>query len=414
MKEYFSSDEAIARPEVKQPVALKLSRPRWIAAYFARFKALEEGRLTIVLPDGGQWTVGAGEPHAIVRLFSFAPIRRYLFGGDLGFAESYMAGEWDCPDLTTFFNLVIRNENIFGLEGGGIWMKRAMRRFYHRRRGNSREGSKRNIAFHYDLGNDFYRRWLDETMTYSSAWFEDENQGLEQAQLNKYQTIAKLAEFQAGQSVLEIGCGWGGFSELAAIDHGVKIRGLTLSQEQLDYAQQRYRSKGIENLAEVAFCDYRDELGQYDRIVSIEMFEAVGEENWDTYFQAVYDRLKPGGKAVLQVITINEDRYERYRDETDFIQRYIFPGGMLPSCTVFAESVKKNGLKLTTTQKFGTSYAETLRHWQRRFQHAWPEIAKDGFDLKFKRMWEYYLSYCESGFDAGAIDVCLFKIEKPA
>jgi cyclopropane-fatty-acyl-phospholipid synthase len=212
--------------------------------------------------------------------------------------------------------------------------------------------------------------------------------------------------------VLEIGCGWGGFSEFVARDIGAEIHGLTLSQEQLSFANKRYQKAGLDHLATAAYTDYRDSNGQFDKIVSIEMFEAVGEENWDTYFQSVQERLAPGGVAVLQIITIDDHRFHSYRKGADFIQRYIFPGGFLPSQSALGNAIKRNGFELIRSEFFGQSYARTCASWNKQFQHAWPEIQSMGYSLNFKRMWEYYLSYCEAGFQEGCVDVGIFKIKK--
>jgi len=286
-------------------------------------------------------------------------------------------------------------------------------RLRHLMNANTKTGSRRNISYHYDLGNAFYETWLDSSMTYSSALFQGE-ETLEQAQANKYQAIAQMAELTSDDRVLEIGCGWGGFSEYAARQYQANIHGLTLSTEQLAFAQNRYQASGIAERASASLTDYRDVSGTYDKVVSIEMFEAVGYENWDAYFQTIKSRLKPGGIAALQIITIEDERFEHYRNGVDFIQRYIFPGGMLPSPKVLKRSIERNGLRLAESQYFGQSYAKTCHIWQKNFQHAWNDIERMGFDLRFKHMWEYYLSYCEAGFKAGSIDVGIFKLVNDA
>lgn len=373
---------------------------------------LKHGRLALTLPDGQTLNFGKTGPQAHITLKNYKPLSRFMLNGDMGLAESYMDGEWETPDLTALFDIALANEATFSLDNRGGWLYRSLNRLRHMLNANSKKGSRRNIAYHYDLGNDFYDKWLDETMTYSSALFE-KDEPLKAAQLNKYRKIAEMAEMadlKANEKVLEIGCGWGGFSELAAGEYGSKIEGLTLSQEQLSYAQNRYRENNIDHLASASLTDYRDASGQYDKIVSIEMFEAVGYENWDSYFQAIRRLLKPGGTAVLQVILIEDDRFESYRKSVDFIQRYIFPGGLLPSVKELSKAVKRNDLRLEDQYLFGPSYAKTCKLWQRDFQHAWNDIKSLGFDARFKRMWEYYLSYCEAGFNAGTIDVGLFKI----
>ncbi len=394
------------------PTSLQSLNP-WVKTLSSQLGRLEHGRLTIVLPGGKPLHFGSGEAHATVILNSYRPVSKFLLQGDLAFAESYLDGEWECPDLTALFNLVLKNESVFALENKGSWRVKWLNRLRHLMNANSRRGSKRNIAYHYDLGNRFYESWLDRTMTYSSALFEGE-ETLEEAQQTKYRAIADMADLKAGERILEIGCGWGGFSELAATEYSCRIEGLTLSKEQLEYARDRYNDADIGHLATASLLDYRDSKGQYDKIVSIEMFEAVGYENWDTYFDILWQRLKPGGTAVLQTILIEDERFENYRQNVDFIQRYIFPGGLLPSVEALSRTLERHDLTLEDQHLFGASYARTCEIWQRDFQHAWDQISAMGFDNRFKRMWEYYLSYCEAGFRAGTIDVGLFKIHKPA
>lgn len=394
-----------------------LFHDKWLAKAAELFTDHTRGNLDLYLPDGQALRLGsdvAEGPQAKIVLRSLKPLSHLFLRGELAFAQSYMDGEWDSPDLTALFAFALANENKLSNQGLGSTLLRYFHRLRHLMNRNSRRGSKRNIAYHYDLGNDFYRTWLDDTMTYSSAMFDRNTETFEHAQQKKYRTIADMAELQPSDNVLEIGCGWGGFSELAARDIGCRIEGLTLSREQQDYAQNRYARAGVGDRAVAAYRDYRDASGTYDKIVSIEMFEAVGEENWPTYFRAIRERLKPGGIAVLQVITINDDIFEDYRKGADFIQRYIFPGGFLPSPGALAKAVSEGGLNLDQTHFFGASYARTCELWNRRFQHAWPDIERMGYDHAFKRMWEYYLSYCEVGFQAGRINVGLFKISKPA
>lgn len=389
----------------------------WLKLIMRRFAGLEHGRLSIFLPGGGAVNIGSNTksgPQARMILKSYKPLAKLFLNGELAFAQSYIDGEWESPDLTAVFDFALANERALAGQTAGNWVARSVNRMRHLLNRNSKTGSKRNIAYHYDLGNAFYAKWLDDSMTYSSALFETGRETLEQAQYAKYRAIAKMLDLQSGDDVLEIGCGWGGFSELAARHYGCRIHGLTLSQEQLRYARQRYREACVDELASVSYTDYRDSEGQYDKLVSIEMFEAVGEENWDTYFQTVFERLKPGGTAVLQVITIDEERFETYRKGTDFIQRYIFPGGFLPSPDALQQAVTRNGLQLERSRFFGQSYGRTCAEWQKHFQHAWDDIEPHGYDKNFKRMWEYYLSYCEAGFKAESVDVGLFKIVKPA
>ena len=389
----------------------------WITRFINSFTQIDNGNLTIILPDGNHVCLGSSDtvgPIATLILNSYNPISKILLKGEVAFAESYMDGEWETPDLTAIFDFFLANERILEDQTMGSWTSRALLRLQHIFNRNSKAGSKRNIAYHYDLGNNFYKAWLDDTMTYSSAIFKNGNESLMEAQVNKYNTIAEIADLRYGDNVLEVGCGWGGFTEIAASKHGCKVHGLTLSQEQLSFAKKRFRSSKIDDIATVSFTDYRDSVGFFDKIISIEMFEAVGEENWNTYFQTIYDRLKPAGVAVLQVITIDNDRFKAYRKGADFIQRYIFPGGLLPSPQALEEAITRNGLHLECSRFFGSSYAKTCSIWKKQFQHAWEEIEQLNYDQSFKRMWEYYLSYCESGFKAKRVDVGIFKIIKPA
>ncbi|MEQ8287638.1 cyclopropane-fatty-acyl-phospholipid synthase family protein [Thalassospira sp.] len=377
---------------------------------------LHYGRLTIVLPDGDNlYVTGEQETdlQAAIHIHDWQAIRKLATGGDVAFAEAYMNGSWSSPDITRIMRIAMLNEAIVKARLAGGFLARTIARIGHLRNANTLEGSKRNISYHYDLGNEFYSAWLDPSMTYSSGYYRRTNMSLESAQAAKYQRICDLAELQPGEKVLEVGCGWGGFAELAAGTYRCNVTGLTLSQEQHALARRRLLMQGLNDRTDIVLRDYRDQEGQFDKIVSIEMFEAVGEEHWPTYFDMIRKCLKPGGKAVLQIITIDDDRFETYRKGADFIQRYIFPGGMLPSPTALAGAVANAGLYLQHSEFFGKSYARTLAEWQRRFQHGWDDIAKQGFDLRFKRMWEYYLAYCEIGFDHGSIDVGLFVIEHP-
>tara|TARA_B110000091_G_scaffold99932_1_gene108745 strand:- start:1309 stop:2538 length:1230 start_codon:yes stop_codon:yes gene_type:complete len=389
----------------------------WLKRFVAYFSDLEEGQLTLILPDENVVKFGQNNlkgPQACIRLNSYKPLSTLFAKGDLAFAESYIQGEWGSPDLTALLEFGIAMEDKFAIKSSNNVVLKILNRIRHVLNRNSRSGSRKNIANHYDLGNDFYKLWLDETMTYSSAMFNSPADTLKQAQLNKYQAIAEMLNTRKSDRVLEIGCGWGGFSEYIAKLVDVQIDGLTLSKEQLDFANARYRDAGLEKQATASYTDYRDSTGQYDKIVSIEMFEAVGEANWDTYFQTIHDRLAPGGTAVLQIITIENDRFHSYRKSVDFIQRYIFPGGFLPSPESFQAALDRNNFTLEKTHFFGASYAHTCALWNKQFQHAWPQVEAMGYSTSFKRMWEYYLSYCEAGFKTGCIDVGLFKIKKTA
>ncbi|GGO79746.1 cyclopropane-fatty-acyl-phospholipid synthase [Marinobacterium nitratireducens] len=377
-------------------------------------REIRHGQLRLWLPSGQALQAGQGQgPHAEVRLNNWRPIRRFLAGGELGWAESYLDGDWDTPDLLALMQWALANEDSLRPAAAGSVVSRMLHRLFHRSRRNSRRGSRRNIAFHYDLGNDFYRRWLDPTMTYSSALFAHPQQTLEAAQLNKYRRICELLELHPGQRVLEIGCGWGGFAETAAGEYGVTVDGITLSREQLAWARERVADSPLAARCRFSLTDYRDLDQRYDRIASIEMFEAVGEEHWPRYFDQLKRCLKPGGLAVLQVISIASDRFEDYRRGTDFIQRYVFPGGMLPSPDRLAAQIESAGLQLSHAEHFGADYARTLQHWRRAFDDSWPEIQPLGFDDRFRRLWHYYLAYCECGFNRGCIDVGLYLLRAP-
>jgi len=372
---------------------------------------LQAGSLTLHLPNGMTHRfqgVEAG-PEAEIRIRDTAALRRLLLGGDIGFAESYVAGHWGTPDLLALMTLAERNQAVLagGLRGAApmLWVNR----LYHRLRANSRRGSRRNIAYHYDLGNAFYALWLDPGMTYSAALFADPEQDLADAQAAKYRRIGELAALRPGAQVLEIGCGWGGFMEHAA-RLGAGVRGLTLSREQLAYANGRMERLGLGSQAKAELTDYRDSSGAYDAVVSIEMLEAVGEAHWPRYFQTLRQRLAPGGAAVVQVITISDERFPGYRARTDFIQRHIFPGGMLPCPRVLREQAAAAGLRIDHAETFGGSYARTLALWRARFLASWPRIEALGFDQRFRRLWEYYLCYCEAGFASGAIDVGIYRL----
>lgn len=374
------------------------------------------GAVTVIFPNGRTRTVGnpANGEHAVLRLNNLSVITEAMQRGTVGFAAAYMRGDIEVDDLTALFRFFLQNRDIFEKANPGFFRKAAGDLHYHLSRRNTLEGSKKNIAEHYDLGNDFYGQWLDPSMTYSSALFSSGNQSLEEAQLAKYHRVADMAGVTEGSSVLEIGCGWGGFAETVARDYKARLRGITLSAEQLKFGQERLRRQGLDDLATLVFEDYRNTEGQFDHIGSIEMIEAVGEDNWPSYFQTIHDRLKPGGTAAIQAITINEADFEGYRSGPDFIQRYIFPGGMLLTKTVMREFGERFGLVLENTETFGLSYAKTLKLWRDRFLERWPVIAPLGYDEEFKRKWVYYLSYCEAGFIEGSIDVGIYQYRKPA
>ncbi|MFC0011383.1 SAM-dependent methyltransferase [Devosia nitrariae] len=372
--------------------------------------------MTAILPNGRTRTLGnpATGQHAVLRLNNFNVLSEAMQRGTVGFAAAYMNGDIESDDLTALFRFFLQNRDMFEKANPGMFRRAAHDLHYHLSRRNTLEGSKQNIAEHYDLGNDFYGQWLDPSMTYSSAVFTSGDQSLEEAQLAKYRRVADMAGITEGSTVLEIGCGWGGFAETVARHYKAQLRGITLSAEQLKFGLERLRSQGLDTFAELVFEDYRHTKGQFDHIASIEMIEAVGEDNWPGYFQTLYDRLKPGGTAAIQAITINEADFEGYKSGPDFIQRYIFPGGMLLTKTVMKEFGDKVGLVLENAEHFRLSYAKTLALWRERFLERWPMIAPLGYDEHFKRKWVYYLSYCEAGFTEGSIDVGIYQYRKPA
>lgn len=368
---------------------------------------IDTGKLSIKLPRGKSYTFDSGNPGPAgqIELKNWRLARKVALGGTIGVAESYMDGDWDSPDVTEMLMFFLKNQSIYkdvASQSPVINMISSVRHWLNR---NTRSGSKRNIAAHYDLGNEFYELWLDSSMTYSSAIYEEGTNSLERAQEDKYRSLATRMGITPDSHVLEIGCGWGGFAEFVTREIGAKLTGLTISQEQLDFARKRIQKAGLQDRAEFLFQDYRDETGQYDHIASIEMFEAVGEEYWPTYFGKIRDCLKPGGTAGLQIITINDGSYEAYRKRPDFIQRYIFPGGMLPSPAALSDVTTQEGLKLEQERIFPQDYARTLREWRLTFNEKWNDIVKLGFDERFKRMWEFYLYYCEAGFKSEGIDV---------
>ncbi|PKO88728.1 MAG: SAM-dependent methyltransferase [Betaproteobacteria bacterium HGW-Betaproteobacteria-10] len=371
---------------------------------FQLLEKLHNGRLEIRLPDGSSRLFGHGEPSVTLNVIDEAMFSAVLAKGDIGLAEAYLDAQWDSPDITGLLALLANNRAVLKKAVYGSWRNLLAARVRHWLNGNSRAGSKRNIMAHYDLGNDFYQLWLDPGMSYSSALYRAVDEGnLESAQRAKYARILSRLKADAGQSVLEIGCGWGGFAELAVAD-GLQVTGLTLSPAQLKWAQKRVPG------ADLRLQDYRDTQEQFDHIVSIEMFEAVGERWWPTYFKSIAKALKPGGRAVVQSITIRDDLFANYRKGTDFIQQYVFPGGMLPSRAAFRAAAAKQGLVVHGEYAFGEDYARTLAEWRHAFEAKWPEIAALGFDENFRRLWRMYLCYCEAGFLAGNVDVVHFEL----
>ncbi|UYN93409.1 MAG: class I SAM-dependent methyltransferase [Enhydrobacter sp.] len=372
-------------------------------------KALDRlavGRLILRLPDGAVRAFGpAAEPAAELDVRRWRFFRRVLVDGDMGFAEAYMDGDCDSPDLPRLIALLAENERALGAVAVRNGLHNLLLRVLHRRRDNSRGGARRNIHAHYDLGNAFYRLWLDPSMTYSAALYGGETgKPLEIAQAAKYDRILEQLGARQGDSVLEIGCGWGGFAEAAA-RRGLRVTAITISREQLDYARRRLERAGVADRVDLQFRDYRDVEGRYDHIVSIEMIEAVGERYWPDYFATLRRHIAPGGSALVQAIVIAEQFFEAYRRQPDFIQTYIFPGGMLPTPRHLAEQCRRAGLRVAELYSFGRDYAHTLETWLSHFDRVAIEIARQGFDERFRRMWRYYLAYCAAGFSTGRTDV---------
>ena len=374
------------------------------------------GSIDITLPDGGRLS-GRGAlpgPHASIALRRWRTLARLALAGDIGLAESFRDGEWTTPDLTALLEFGIRNESGWGDRLDAAWPARWLYRALHVARTNTPRGSRQNIAFHYDLGNDFYALWLDPELIYSSALYRDPAQSLEEAQAAKLERVASLLRLDglpADARVLEIGCGWGAMALRLARTHPAQVVGLTLSNAQLAHGRRQLVAAGIAEQVELRLQDYRDVRGVFDRIVSIEMLEAVGERYWPIYFKTLRERLRPGGVAVIQVITIADAHFEKYRRGADFIQRFIFPGGMLPSPAAMRTAAEGAGLTMATEERFGASYATTLVEWRHRFAKAWPQISALGFDEEFRRLWEYYLCYCEAGFRSGRVDVGLYRLQ---
>jgi len=389
--------------------------PRAVRLALGFASGLRRGTLDITLPDGRRVRLGGVEPGpaAAMTLANYGFASRLLNGGDIGVAEAYLQGEWDTPDLTQFLYLFCVNHDLIQTMLGDNPVMRFLQNLRHWFNRNTKRRARHNIYAHYDIGNAFYSAWLDPTMTYSSALFEDDTPDLTAAQNNKYRRLAEAIDLQPGQKVLEIGCGWGGFAEYAAKNYGANVVGLTISAEQRDFARKRIQDAGLGDKVEIRFQDYRDERGQYDRIASIEMIEAVGEQFWPQYFSQLRDRLLPGGLVGIQAITIQDRFFQTYRREVDFIQRYVFPGGMLPSPEVLKSLGERFGVPVIREHIFGQDYAKTLATWRNNFRAAWPNLTPLGFDDRFRRLWEYYLAYCEAGFLSGNIDVRQVVFAKP-
>jgi len=398
---------------LKSSPSLPADTPAAARAVFKLLQSLQIGALDVQLPDGSSAHFGGAEgPRAALRIRDWAVCSAALRSGDIGFAESYVAGHWTTPDLCALLELLVRNREALESVVYGSWWGALLHRARHLLNRNTRKGSRKNIHAHYDLGNAFYKLWLDESMNYSSAWFDgDSRRSLPTAQDAKMRRALQECAVQAGSRVLEIGCGWGAVAECAARDFGARLTGVTLSTEQLAWGRERLQGAGLEGQAELRLQDYRDIADEpFDAVVSIEMFEAVGREYWASYFKTVFEKLKPGGRACIQSITIRDDLFERYTRSSDFIQQYIFPGGLLPSPSQFRLHAEKAGLRVVNELAFGLDYAETLKRWREAFLRHEGPVREQGFDTRFMRLWEFYLAYCEAAFAAGNTDVMQFTL----
>ena len=389
--------------------------PRYFSRVFDLVGKLNSGRVDFVLPDGRRFRAEGKCPGPVAEITINNPevFARLIREGDLGFSDAYLDEWWTTPDLQTFMDFIHADNDDMYDGFSGIAIVRAWEKVRFWFQSNSKRQALKNISHHYDLGNDFYSLWLDDTMTYSSALFNTGQESLENAQIAKYASMIDQMGVKPGDHVLEIGCGWGGFAEYAAKERGLKVTGLTISKEQLLFAQKRIKNKGLEDKVDLKLQDYRDEKGVYDGVASIEMFEAVGEKYWPIYFETIKHCLKPGRQATLQIITVHDARWDVYRKSVDFIQKYIFPGGMLPSPTVLRQEVTKAGLRVQHSIEFGKSYSQTLRRWFDVFNDQWDTINDMGFDDRFRRMWNFYLTSCAATFESGNCDVTQITLQKP-
>lgn len=407
---------------VQSHLAAAEPRDRRLRTALGVARRLRAGRLLLTLPDGGVHLIEGDEPgpEAELHLLDARFPARFVAGGRLAWGEGYVDRVWDTPDLRSVLALGSANEVHWQRMLDGRPLVRRVAWLLHQLRFNSRGGSRRNIAAHYDLGNDFYALWLDSGMTYSSALFSGADRTLEAAQDRKMAALLDGLRLAPGQRLLEIGCGWGGLAEYAARRYGVSVVAVTISREQAEAARIRIAQAGLQDRVEIRLQDYRDIQGSFDALASVEMLEAVGRRWWPTWFRTVHDRLVPGGRAAIQVITIADDRFDDYCSTADFIQRHVFPGGMLLSNRTLDREAGRAGLAIERTRDFGASYARTLRLWDERFQAAWPSIKalprplERAFDERFRRLWHYYLCYCEAGFQAGLTDVRQLHLVRPA
>ena len=375
-------------------------------------KNLKVGEIKVTFPNNDIKTFKGVKrgPKADVIFLTEKSIKDSILGGSLGFCEAIISGEVQSKDFSKLIEIGGHEESGLNTTGKGHYFFKTLNKFFHILNSNSLRGSQKNIAAHYDLGNQFYELWLDKSMTYSSAYFGKSNLSLKEAQENKYKKISQMVDLKKQNNVLEIGCGWGGFAEYASKNYNSLLTAITISKEQYEFSKKRIDKNGLSNSVNIKLVDYRKIRGSFDRIVSIEMIEAVGEKYWPVYFSQIKNLLKPNGKAAIQVITIDDRYFDGYKKFPDFIQKYIFPGGMLPSMQILKKPILQSGLKIDKIDSFGKDYASTLSIWKKQFNRAWPKISKLGFDDKFYRMWNLYLSYCEGGFKSGSIDVKQIKL----
>ncbi len=388
--------------------------PKWFSAAYEALRGIEAGSIDMILPDGRRFRVQGREPGPEAELSLKHPglFARVAREGELGFSEAYLDGWWDTPDLQKLLDVLLSRTDWVRRTHPAAVLAGIYRRIWHWTRSNTRTQAKRNISYHYDLGNDFYGKWLDPTMTYSSAIFDDPAEELSRAQTRKYGRMCDTAGAAPDRHLLEIGCGWGGFAEFAARERGAKVTALTISRRQQEFAQKRVFEAGLAERVAIELRDYRDEAGKYDGIASIEMFEAVGEKYWPVFFEGIRERLKPGAQAALQVITIQDAMFNKYRKTVDFVQKYIFPGGMLPSVGELDRQITRAGLQRGEYFGFGQSYSQTLRQWHGAFNEAWDDIHAMGYDDRFRRMWNLYLTSCAATFQSGATDVVQFGLRR--
>jgi cyclopropane-fatty-acyl-phospholipid synthase len=389
--------------------------PRYFRRVFKTLCSIKNGAIEISLPDGRLF-IARGEnegPVARIDMKTGDGFTRLVRDGEVGFMEAYMDLDWDSPDIQCFMDVVFMNNEQIGMSYPGAGLVKMYERVRHWLNSNSKRQARKNISYHYDLGNDFYKLWLDDTMTYSSALYKTGEESMESAQIQKYAQMCDEMDVKEDDHILEIGCGWGGFAEYAAGQRGARVKGLTISQEQHDYAVARMERAGLSDRVEIVMQDYRDETAKYDGIASIEMFEAVGEKYWPVYFDKVNACLKDGAKATLQIITVPQERYTVYRNSVDFIQKYIFPGGMLPTEEILKDQIARAGLDFSNMIDFRRSYSKTLRSWFDTFNAKWDEVSPMGFDERFRRMWNLYLTGCASGFEYDTTGLVQITMRKP-